>query len=47
VCQAQNACMMLWLKTFCGIRWTVMSRSNELKTGLLKGDVVPIFPLLS
>ncbi len=24
--------MMLWLKTFCGIRWTVMSRSYELKT---------------
>ncbi len=29
-----NACMMLWLKTFCEIRWTVMSRSNELRTGL-------------
>ena len=26
--------MMLCLKTFCGIRWTVMSRSNEVKTGL-------------
>ena len=31
---AQNACMMLWLKTFCGVRWMVMSRSNQLKAGL-------------
>ncbi len=33
MCQAQDACMMLWLKTFCEIRWTVTPRSDEVKTG--------------
>ncbi len=28
--------MMLWLKTFFEIRWTVMSRSDELKTGFCR-----------
>jgi len=33
--------MILWLKTFCGIRWTVMFRSNEVKAGLFGGFIAP------
>ena len=29
---------MLWLKTFYEIRWMVMSRINEIKTGFLMID---------
>jgi len=40
MCQAQNACMIVWLSIFREIRWMVVYRSGQMEDRFLK-DLLP------